>query len=169
MSGSPVKNGSYVATSPTKTCGRRGSSLANAVVRCAANRLASQGIGALAQVYARHATVTNERGEHYRPRTWSEIDVVQWTARQLVALENRLSGRVLGEAAWLRDQFLGGIDRIVAARQRLTAPVVRRIAVRLVEHCHDHTGGDGRTHDRGEEPTPPRAPYREAAREQERP
>lgn len=36
----------------------------------------------LAQLYARHATVTNERGERYAARTWSEIDVVQWTARQ---------------------------------------------------------------------------------------
>jgi succinate dehydrogenase/fumarate reductase flavoprotein subunit len=36
----------------------------------------------LAQVYARHARVENVRGELYEPRTWSEIDVVQWTARQ---------------------------------------------------------------------------------------
>ena len=36
----------------------------------------------LAQVYARHAEVTNARGERYEPRTWSEVDVVQWTARQ---------------------------------------------------------------------------------------
>jgi len=36
----------------------------------------------LAQLYAHHATVTNERGEGHEVRTWSEIDVVQWTARQ---------------------------------------------------------------------------------------
>jgi succinate dehydrogenase/fumarate reductase flavoprotein subunit len=36
----------------------------------------------LGQLYARHARVTNERGESYRAGTWSEIDVVQWTARQ---------------------------------------------------------------------------------------
>jgi hypothetical protein len=36
----------------------------------------------LAQLYASHATVTNLRGERFEPRTWSEIDVVQWTARQ---------------------------------------------------------------------------------------
>jgi hypothetical protein len=35
-----------------------------------------------AQVYARHADVRNERGERYVARTWSEIDVVQWMARQ---------------------------------------------------------------------------------------
>jgi hypothetical protein len=36
----------------------------------------------LAQLYAAHARVTNAEGEVYEPRTWSEIDVVQWTARQ---------------------------------------------------------------------------------------
>ena len=35
-----------------------------------------------AQLYAAHATVRNRDGEVYEPRTWSEIDVVQWTARQ---------------------------------------------------------------------------------------
>jgi fumarate reductase flavoprotein subunit len=36
----------------------------------------------LAQLYARHAEVMNERGERFEPATWSEIDVAQWTARQ---------------------------------------------------------------------------------------
>jgi len=36
----------------------------------------------LSQLYARHATVTNERGESYEPRTWSEIDVAQWQLLQ---------------------------------------------------------------------------------------
>ena len=38
----------------------------------------------LAQLYARHAVVENEAGNRYPPEriTWSEIDVVQWTARQ---------------------------------------------------------------------------------------
>jgi len=35
-----------------------------------------------AQLYARHATVTDEAGERYEARTWSEIDVVQWLARR---------------------------------------------------------------------------------------
>jgi succinate dehydrogenase/fumarate reductase flavoprotein subunit len=34
------------------------------------------------QLYAQHATVRNVRGEQFQTRTWSEIDVVQWTARQ---------------------------------------------------------------------------------------
>ncbi|HET8952680.1 MAG TPA: FAD-dependent oxidoreductase, partial [Solirubrobacteraceae bacterium] len=35
-----------------------------------------------AQLYARHATVTDEAGERYEVRTWSETDVVQWLARR---------------------------------------------------------------------------------------
>jgi len=33
-----------------------------------------------AQLYARHAEVADQSGEHYEARTWSEIDVVQWMA-----------------------------------------------------------------------------------------
>jgi fumarate reductase flavoprotein subunit len=36
----------------------------------------------LSQLYARHAEVTNARGEGYETRTWSEIDVAQWQLRQ---------------------------------------------------------------------------------------
>ncbi|MBD0289843.1 MAG: FAD-binding protein [Thermoleophilia bacterium] len=36
----------------------------------------------LAQSFARHARVVNERGDAYAARTWSEIDVAQWIARQ---------------------------------------------------------------------------------------
>jgi succinate dehydrogenase/fumarate reductase flavoprotein subunit len=36
----------------------------------------------LSQLYAKHAKVTNERGERYETRTWSEIDVAQWQLRQ---------------------------------------------------------------------------------------
>jgi hypothetical protein len=42
----------------------------------------AEGFVKVAQLYAHHATVTNERGERYEPTVWSEIDVVQWTARQ---------------------------------------------------------------------------------------
>src|SRR5438552_1067017 len=45
-------------------------------------RVAPADLVPLAQLYARHATVANERGERFEPRTWSEIDVVQWAARQ---------------------------------------------------------------------------------------
>jgi hypothetical protein len=36
----------------------------------------------LAQLYAKHATVTNEQGERYETRTWSETDVAQWQLTQ---------------------------------------------------------------------------------------
>jgi hypothetical protein len=36
----------------------------------------------LSQLYAKHAKVTNERGEGYETRTWSETDVAQWQLRQ---------------------------------------------------------------------------------------
>ena len=36
----------------------------------------------LAQLYARHAEVTNARGERYETTVWSETDVVQWMLRQ---------------------------------------------------------------------------------------
>jgi succinate dehydrogenase/fumarate reductase flavoprotein subunit len=76
----------------------------------------------LQQLYARHATVENERGERYQPRTWSEIDVVQWTARQprarawYVVEDEALAERV-------RERTVG--DMIEAAR-RAGGPVERR-------------------------------------------
>jgi fumarate reductase flavoprotein subunit len=36
----------------------------------------------LSQLYARHAAVTNERGERYETSTWSEIDEAQWQLGQ---------------------------------------------------------------------------------------
>src|SRR5919204_484605 len=45
-------------------------------------RVEPDGFVDLAQLYARHAVVTNSDGERYGVTTWSEIDVVQWTARQ---------------------------------------------------------------------------------------
>jgi succinate dehydrogenase/fumarate reductase flavoprotein subunit len=75
----------------------------------------------LAQVYARHATVENEVGERYEARTWSEIDVVQWTARQP------------GARAWFTvgDEDLDApvrersIREIVELARRAGAPVER--------------------------------------------
>lgn len=36
----------------------------------------------LAQLYAHHARIASDDGERFAPRTWSEIDVVQWMARK---------------------------------------------------------------------------------------
>jgi len=83
----------------------------------------------LAQVYARHATVENARGERYEARTWSEVDVVQWTARQP------------GARAWyvVPDDALGERVRertvadVVAAAEAAGAPVERRDGATRVE------------------------------------
>jgi succinate dehydrogenase/fumarate reductase flavoprotein subunit len=45
-------------------------------------RIGEHDLVRLSQLYARHAEVTNERGERYETRTWSEIDVAQWQLRQ---------------------------------------------------------------------------------------
>ncbi|MGZ4203577.1 MAG: FAD-binding protein, partial [Thermoleophilaceae bacterium] len=85
----------------------------------------------LAQLYARFATVENERGERFETRTWSEIDVVQWTARQpraralyLVpdeALGERVRERTVGEmieqarAAGATVERRGGVTSVPVA------------------------------------------------------
>src|SRR6266540_7234080 len=69
----------------------------------------------LAQVYANYARVENLRGEAYEPRTWSEIDVVQWTARQPGARARYIvPDAALGEP--VRDRTVA--DLIEAARRR---------------------------------------------------
>jgi succinate dehydrogenase/fumarate reductase flavoprotein subunit len=45
-------------------------------------RVGERDLVRLSQLYARHAQVTNERGDGYETRTWSEIDVAQWQLRQ---------------------------------------------------------------------------------------
>ena len=83
----------------------------------------------LAQLYATHATVRNSRDEEFVPATWSEIDVVQWTARQP------------GARAWyeVADEALGRRvrDRTVAemieAARLAGAPVERRGKATVVE------------------------------------
>jgi succinate dehydrogenase/fumarate reductase flavoprotein subunit len=79
------------------------------------------GFVSLAQLYARHAMVENERGERFQPRTWSEIDVVQWTARQprarafyLVAdavLRERVRERTVEEMIDLAERVGGPVER----------------------------------------------------------
>jgi succinate dehydrogenase/fumarate reductase flavoprotein subunit len=75
-----------------------------------------------AQLYGQHAEISNVAGETYEARTWSEIDVFQWTCRQSRARawftvpEHLLSERV-------RDRTVGEmIEAAVAAG----APVRRR-------------------------------------------
>lgn len=83
----------------------------------------------LAQVYARHARVENLHGEAYEARTWSEIDVVQWTARQPGARARYVvPDTALGEA--VRERTVAEV--IEAARAR-GAPVERRDGETVVE------------------------------------
>ena len=74
-----------------------------------------------AQLYARRAEVRNSRGERFESRTWSEIDVVQWTARQPSARAwFRVPASRLGER--VRDRTVGDM---VDTAERLGAPVTR--------------------------------------------
>jgi fumarate reductase flavoprotein subunit len=83
----------------------------------------------LAQVYAQHARVENLAGEPYEPRTWSEIDVVQWTARQPGARARyTVPDDALGEP--IRERTVA--DAIDAARGA-GAPVERRDGTTVVE------------------------------------
>jgi succinate dehydrogenase/fumarate reductase flavoprotein subunit len=83
----------------------------------------------LAQVYTKYAGVENLRGEAYEPRTWSEIDVVQWTARQPGARARYIvSDAALGKP--VRDRTVA--DLIEAARGA-GAPVERRNGETVVE------------------------------------
>ena len=76
----------------------------------------------LQQLYAAHATIENERGERYEPHTWSEIDVVQWTARQPRARAwYVVSDGALGER--VRERTVG---EMVEAARAAGAPVERR-------------------------------------------
>jgi fumarate reductase flavoprotein subunit len=83
----------------------------------------------LAQVYAKHARVENVHGEVYEARTWSEIDVAQWTARQPgararyvvpdEALDERVRERTVAE--------------VIEAARDAGAPVERRDGETVVD------------------------------------
>jgi fumarate reductase flavoprotein subunit len=75
----------------------------------------------LTQLYARHAEVTNERGEGHEDATWSEIDTAQWMARQPRARAwFRVPRAALGER--VRDRTVG---EMVGAAEAAGAPVRR--------------------------------------------
>jgi fumarate reductase flavoprotein subunit len=83
----------------------------------------------LAQVYAKYARVENLDGEAYEARTWSEIDVVQWTARQPRARARyAVSDEVLGER--VRERTVG---EVIEAARAAGAPVERRDGETAVE------------------------------------
>jgi len=83
----------------------------------------------LAQLYAAHATVTSATGETFRTSTWSEIDVVQWTARQPDARARyAVADDALGER--VRDRT---VAEMIEAARVAGAPVDRRDGVTVVE------------------------------------
>lgn len=94
----------------------------------------------LAQLYAGHAEVTGASGERYETRTWSEIDVVQWTARQPGA---RATYTV--RAGSLRARVGGGtVAEMIAAAERAGAPVrghARAVTVEVVAGITTTLGG----------------------------
>jgi succinate dehydrogenase/fumarate reductase flavoprotein subunit len=95
----------------------------------AAPKISEEDFVPLAQVYARHARVENVRGEVYEPRTWSEIDVVQWTARQPGARARYVvPDEALGEP--VRERTVG---EVIEAARDAGAPVERRDAETVVE------------------------------------
>ena len=83
----------------------------------------------LAQVYARHAAVENARGERYEARSWSEIDVVQWTARQPGAR----AWYVVSDEALSRQVRERTVYEVIENAERAGAPVERRDGVTRVE------------------------------------
>jgi len=92
----------------------------------------------LAQLYARHARVTNTDGVPYEVRTWSETDVVQWTARQpgararytvgRDALDERLRERTVGEM--IAAARAAGAE-VVEAKDSITVEVIAGITTTL--------------------------------------
>jgi succinate dehydrogenase/fumarate reductase flavoprotein subunit len=84
---------------------------------------------ALSQLYARHAEVTNERGELFATATWSEVDTAQWMARQPRARAwFRVSEAALAER--VRERSVGAM---VEAAEAAGAPVRREAAHVTVE------------------------------------
>ena len=75
----------------------------------------------LSQLYARYATVVNERGEEHAASTWSEVEVAQWTARQPRARAwYRVDRSALGERVRERT-----VAEMIEAAERAGAPVER--------------------------------------------
>jgi succinate dehydrogenase/fumarate reductase flavoprotein subunit len=92
-------------------------------------QLDSRGFVPLGQLYARFATVENARGERYEARTWSEIDVTQWTARQPQARAwYHVADEMLGQR--VRDHTIG---ELIEAARAAGGPVKRSDGITTVE------------------------------------
>ncbi len=79
----------------------------------------------LSQLYAQHAIVTNEHGDRYETRTWSENDVAGWQLRQPRARAwFTVPGDRLGER--VRDRT---VAEMIEAAEKAGAPVTRGAGV----------------------------------------
>ena len=84
-------------------------------------RIAEEDLVRLSQLYARHADVTNERGERYETASWSEVDVAQWQLRQPRARAwFAVPAERLGER--VRERSVG---EMIDAAEQAGAPVRR--------------------------------------------
>jgi fumarate reductase flavoprotein subunit len=83
----------------------------------------------LAQLYAHHARVENSEGETFDTQTWSEIDVVQWTARQPGAR----ALYVVPDAALSEQVRERTVGDMIEAAERAGARVVREDGTTRVE------------------------------------
>ena len=84
-------------------------------------RIGEDDLVRLSQLYAKHATVTNEHGERYETSTWSENDVAQWQLRQPRARAwFTVSADRLGERVRERT-----VAQMVEEAERAGAPVAR--------------------------------------------
>lgn len=75
----------------------------------------------LAQLYAHHARIHGANGHRYLPRTWSEIDVAQWLARQ-----PRARGRFVVQEDDLGLELRAGSIRAMIERAERAGGRVRR-------------------------------------------
>ena len=75
----------------------------------------------LTQLYARFAVVENEAGERFETKTWSEIDVAQWTARQPQARARY----VVPDSAFRERVGDWTVGEMIAAAEAAGGPVVR--------------------------------------------
>jgi succinate dehydrogenase/fumarate reductase flavoprotein subunit len=83
----------------------------------------------LAQLYARFAKVKGKTGEEYEASTWSEIDVVQWTARQ----PNACATYSVPDAS-LRERVRDDtVAEMIARAEEVGGPVRRRGGVTEVD------------------------------------
>jgi succinate dehydrogenase/fumarate reductase flavoprotein subunit len=106
----------------------------------AAPRIAPEDFVPLSQVYARHARVENLRGEVYEARTWSEIDVVQWTAQQPGARARYfVTDDALGER--VRERTVGEVIDTAAGAGALVERRDGETAVEVVAGITTTLGG----------------------------